>query len=90
VVEIAKAPLEGITYRTGRQISGEEITVAHTNRRLRLGAKSSGEDHWFKFPTTWLFSFRDPYKAVARSVLPWLERQAEPWWAEEKNICRYT
>jgi hypothetical protein len=72
VVEIATAPLNGITYRNGNHVPVENLEVGHTLHRWRLGAKG-GEDCWFEF------SDEDPVE-VTRRLVPLLQSEAEPWW----------
>jgi hypothetical protein len=72
-IEIAQAPLEGITTSWGEAVRPEKLTAGdiHPNYRPRLNPPSSvGKDGWFRFDSA--ISPED-FLAVASAVLPSLE-----------------
>lgn len=80
VVEIAVCPPDGVRTSWGEHISPTKVTAHTVNRRLRLGAKGEGRDHWFRYDGVLKRLRADRYERVARAVLPYLETQAEAWW----------
>jgi hypothetical protein len=84
VVELAKAPPEGITTSWGKFVPPEKANVTWVDRRLRLGAASVGSDHWYSFGPR---SYEPPararpyehYLAVARQVAADMRTQGEEW-----------
>ena len=87
IVEIAGAGADGKPAGYGKELPINKLSVPYFGHRLRLGSdKEHGKaDHWFAFgPAT--FDRPEPlhpkehYLGVAKSVLPFLDLQAEPWW----------
>jgi uncharacterized protein DUF4304 len=84
VVEVAKAPPEGITTSWGEFIPPEKANVTWINERLRLGAPPEGGDHWYSFGPR---SYDPPakprpyehYVAVANEVAEDMKSQGEQW-----------
>ena len=76
VVELSYADpaRENIVLHGDKELPPGRLRVNHTHRRFRLGATSEGGDHWFSFE-------RASPEAVAASVVPLIETQAEAWWA---------
>jgi hypothetical protein len=83
VVEIGSCPLEGVRIWGGRLVAAEKARYFDLpwELRLRLGSKPGrvNRDHWFKFRKGFLVYWFS-YDSVARSVLPFLDNQAEPYW----------
>ena len=79
VVELAKCSPEGVTTSWGKFIPPNKVTAHDVNGRLRLGARSPGEDHWFRYDTV---GSVDPYQDAASEVLRQFEHQAEAYWIE--------
>jgi hypothetical protein len=82
VIEIATCPPDGHTHPWGLFVPPNKVT-AHDidfDRRPRLGAPTGG-DHWFRFDDL-LPADEIAFDAVARQVLPYLDRQAEPFWRQ--------
>lgn len=75
VVEIAKCPPEGVRTSWGAEITPGKVNAHHINQRLRLGSAGPGSDHWFRYDRG------ASTNQIAESVLPYLDAQAEPWWA---------
>ena len=82
VAELAKCSPEGHETHWGVKISAAKVTARDIHRRLRLGARGEGEDHWFRFDE--LDPHRDSarFDAVAGDVLVHLDRQGESWWRD--------
>ena len=81
-VEIARAPAGPVvTTDYGETVDARKLTAWHMIRRLRLGARDEGGHHWFRYDRWRPFRRGDVYEETARRVLPFLERQAERWWA---------
>ena len=91
VVEIAKSGPNGIESGFGSELSVQKLSVQYFGKRLRLGSKPEEgiRDHWFEFGRK---SYEGPgpiqpyehYLGVAKSVVPFLDAQAEAWW---NNDC---
>lgn len=84
VVEIAKCSLGDCTAPWGEVIPANKVTAHHMNNRLRLGAKTERSDHWFKYDHILYDSDENAVYDVdelAKMVVPYLEGQAESWWA---------
>ena len=91
VVEIAKSGPNGIESGFGSELSVQKLNVQYFGNRLRLGSKPEEgiRDHWFEFGRK---SYEGPgpiqpyehYLGVAKSVVPFLDAQAEAWW---NNDC---
>ena len=87
VVEIAKAPAEGITTSWGKYIPPGKANVTWVNERLRLGSEPAKgiDDYWFSFgrrsyePEEKLAPY-EQFLAVAQEVASLLDKQAEAWW----------
>ena len=83
VVEIASSAPEGLELYAEKIIPAEEARHWHMgwDERLRLGSKPGriSRDHWFKFRKG-IFIYWFSYDSVARSILPFLDLQAEPYW----------
>jgi hypothetical protein len=73
VVEVGKFPSQGYELN-GEVIPAAEVRMRHLLRRLRLGAKGEGGDHWFSYDA-------GDYARVAESVVPYIRGQAERWWS---------
>ena len=87
VVEIAKAPPEGITTSWGKFIPPDKANVTWVNERLRLGSEPEKgvNDYWFEFGRLSYEPEKKPASYehllnVAQEVAELLDRQAEPWW----------
>ena len=80
VVEVAKSAADGFTTHWGEKIAPGKVKAhdLHPNERLRLGAKGSEDDHWFRYDTG------GTVEAVAQDVVSCLE-QAETWWARKDD-----
>lgn len=79
VVELARAPVEGLTLQSGKVIPPDKLRAYHVVSRLRLGAANTNSDHWFKFGGA---RAPDDFDRVARQVLPLLETQGEAYWRD--------
>ena len=79
VVEIAACPPAGVVVG-GEHVPPDRVTAHSVARRLRLGARSEGQDHWFRYDG--LLRRFDPGRFVklAEQVLSCIQNQAEPWW----------
>jgi hypothetical protein len=76
VIEIACAPLEGITTYWGRVIAPEKVTAKYINFRERKRIKpreGGGTDSWFRYDG-------GNFEACAKQVLEALPH-AETWWS---------
>jgi len=73
-VEVARCGPEGHTTYWGEHIPPEKVRADDLNpsERLRLGAATLGEDHWFRFDG------RDSADTIAWDVVTHLD-QAEEW-----------
>lgn len=88
VVEIATAPLEGVTTNWGKHIPPNKLNVTWVSKRLRLGAnEAQGKaDHWFVYGRR-SYEPEQPlpqpkhFQAVAQEVAGHIKSQAEPWWS---------
>lgn len=87
VVEIAKAPAEGITTRWGKFIPPDKANVTWVNERLRLGSEPTKGigDHWFKFGRRSFEPEKKPapyehFVSVAQELASLIDTQAESWW----------
>ena len=74
VVEVARAPSEGVTLGSGKFIPPSQLNAHHVLRRLRLGAADMNSDHWFKFDDATTTS---DFDRVASEVPPLIATQAE-------------
>jgi hypothetical protein len=77
VIEIARAPAEGVTAHWGKAISANKVTAhdLHPNQRKRIQPREGpGTDSWFRYD-------RGQFRACAEQVLELLPR-AEAWWSE--------
>jgi hypothetical protein len=81
-VEIATCPPDGYTTLWGAHASPDRVTAHDVPRRLRLGAPNEETNHWFRYDGSSLPSGEARFEAVAAEVLPWLDKQAEPWWRD--------
>jgi hypothetical protein len=89
VVEIAKCGPNGLEgNRFGSELPLDKLNVPYFKERLRLGSDVAAgrSDHWFEFGPRSYDSPQVPrslefYDAVAQSVIPFLDRQGEAWWA---------
>lgn len=81
-IEIAVGPVSGLAGPNGTHHAPTEMTAwhSHPEQRLRLGGTTGKTDHWFRFDSKGIIPFQDPYAKAARAALPYLDRQAEPWW----------
>ncbi len=87
VVEIAKSGPKGVEVGFGRHVPVKKLNVQYFSDRLRLGSDPGrGQpDYWFQFghrSYDW-FKHSKPqthYIDVARSVIAYLDSQAEHWW----------
>ena len=86
VVEIGKAPADGIVYG-GRHIPAAKLNVTYPVERMRLGSDPAGgcSDHWFFYGRRSYESMlpaptRGQMEAVASEIVALLRSQAEPWW----------
>lgn len=82
VVEIATCPKDGLTMHWGEFVPPNKVTAHHVNSRLRLGAKDSNNDHWFRYDKPFRL-VKDPCVEAAAELLPYLEHQAEEYWCEK-------
>jgi len=73
VIEIGSFPSAGYELY-GKVVPAAEVKMRHLLRRLRLGAKDEGSDHWFSYDS-------DDYAGVAASVVPYIRGQAVEWWS---------
>ena len=84
VVELAKAPPDGITTSWGKFVPPEKANATWVGTRLRLGASRVETDHWYSFgprnydPPQKPRSY-DHYVAVARQVAEDMRSQGEEW-----------
>ena len=84
-VEIAKCSPDG--RGAGYDTPLNKLNPSYFSRRLRLGSspERGKSDHWFEFGR---LSYEPPsppkpfahYEAVAASVVPFIDAQAEKWW----------
>ena len=79
VVELARAPATGVQLHSGELIPPAKLRTHHVMSRLRLGAASTGSDHWFKFDGAGTPS---EFDQVARRIVPLLETQGETYWRD--------
>ena len=88
VVEIASCSPEGLQSFGGPIIPAEKARYWQVDfhKRLRLGSKPGGinRDHWFKFRKGFIFYWFS-YDPAARSILPFLDLQAEPFWKSHES-----
>lgn len=84
VIEIAKAPPEGIITSWGKQIAPNKVKASDVTgsnvfrNRLRLGSspKDGVNDHWFSYSTV----SRNELENLVNVLVGLVETQAEPWW----------
>jgi hypothetical protein len=83
-VEVACAPLTGVTIAGQVFVPPNQLTAWHVGPldRFRLGPERP--DQWFRFRRTFPF-LSDPHRRAARAVLPYLDSQAETWWRERSS-----
>jgi hypothetical protein len=86
VIELGKAPAEGIMYGS-RHIPADKLNTTYPVERMRLGSDPTGgrSDHWFvygrrSYESTLPAPTRGQMEAVASEIVALLESQAEPWW----------
>jgi hypothetical protein len=82
VIEIARAPADGITTHWGEAISANKITAhdLHPNERKRIQPREGpGTDSWFRYD-------RGQFSACASQVLELLPR-AEAWWSDAPSTA---
>ena len=87
VVEIAKCGPNGKLEGFGSELPVSRLNVQFFSDRLRLGSdrEAGRTDHWFVFGPR-MCDPTEPakpasfYESVAKSVVPFLQAQAEGWW----------
>lgn len=77
VIELAKCPLDGAVLKWGPRVPPNKVTAHDLDRRLRLGAATEGDDHWFS-PE----SFHANPLAAANALFQLLETQGVAWWRD--------
>jgi len=80
-VELGRCDARPLLLPSGEEIAPGRITTHHLPRRLRLGAASEDDDHWFRYEGICLQFWKDRHAQAAMAVLDHLDRQAEAWWA---------
>jgi len=90
VVEIARSGPDGVTKGFGSEVPVKKLNVQYFMDRLRLGSDLGGgkADHWFEFGHRSYSLLKPPrqnqhYVDIARSVVPFLDSQAEHWWSSD-------
>ena len=85
VIEIAKAPLAGITTSWGKHIAPGKLKTSDVGgdvfrNRLRLGSspEENKNDHWFGFST----ATQDELEILVRNLVELVDHQAEVWWSD--------
>ena len=90
VVELAVCTEAQVAAHCRADLSLKNVTAHDVNTRLRLGATSLGNDHWFVFgkrnyePGHEHVRSDIAYETVAREVVALLHDQAEAWWTSQR------
>jgi hypothetical protein len=82
VVEVGKCPPGDFVMAWGERIPAEEMTAhhLHPNDRLRLGRRSQGQDHWFRYDRAKGRKRALVFDSLANEVLSLVDEQAQAWW----------
>lgn len=77
VAEIAKAPLGPVSVGWGDPIPSNKLTAHDLVSRFRLGAQSSGSDHWFHTA-----DFVAAPSHFSTEFLELVDTQGQRWWQD--------
>lgn len=86
VVEISYVDPDKNNVFLVEDVTLSKFRVSQTSQRLRLGAETEEQDHWFLFKRKNRFFKSSPnIEKIAQKVVELIKSQGEPWWALQRK-----